>query len=382
MCSLRLDSISDWRLIVACWCVFWGMAFGGGAVPVEAQVEPGSVANTLTSEERPIRITVQPTYQRFEDEGRTLTQWSVPLQMVVPFRDRWQVSIRGSGASAGGDNVQTLSGLTDVQAALSYARPVGEGSVILNANVNAPTGKKELSQGEFITATLLSQNFYRFRVSSFGQGLGAGTGVTWAFPVTESVVFGLGGAFQYHASYDPVAGRQQEYDPGEEGRFTAGIDIQLTRMSALSADLSLFLYGTDTVGGGDRFDAGNYGSVRVQYLHRGDGQTLRILGRYRQQEKSTLPIRNGSDRELQVLPSHGMLQARYTVGLSESVDVRVSAAGHWYEETTAFGGKTLGTIGVEPRFAVGERVSIAPRAAYTAGDITGLEGGVGLMGQF
>jgi hypothetical protein len=378
MHSFRLDSASKWRAIVVGWFVFWGAAFGGSVVPAEAQVEPGSAANALTSAERPIRVTIQPAYQRFDDSGRTLTQWSAPLEMVIPFRERWQVSIRGSVASAGGNSLHTVSGLTDVRAAVSYAQPVGQGSVIINANVNAPTGKEELSQEEFITATLLSQNFYRFRVASFGQGWGAGTGITWALPVTESVVLGIGGAFQYRGSYDPVAALQQEYDPAEEGRFTAGIDVQLTRMSALSADVSLFVYGTDTVGDVDQFNAGNHASVRVQYLRRADERTVRVVGQYRQQENSTLPVRAGSNQERQVLPSHGMLRGRYSAPLSETLGLRVSAAGRWYGDTFAFDRKTVVTFRGGLEFEVGEGFEVSPGAGFTTGSFTGLEGSLRL----
>lgn len=382
MHSLRLESISNWQRIVTGWLVFWGIAFGGGVAPAEAQVDPGSAANALTSEERPVRIAVNPIYQQFEDGERTLRQWSAPLAVVVPFQDRWQVSLQGGGASTGGNDLQTLSGLTDVRAALSYAQPVGDGSVILNANVNAPTGKEKLSRREFITATLLSQNFYRFRVPSYGQGFGAGTGLTWAIPVTESIVLGLGGSVRYNGSYQPLVGRQEEYDPGEEGRLTAGIDIQVGRLSALSADVSVVTYGTDTVGEVEQFQAGNQFSVRVQYLREGEGQTIRVLGSYREQEKSTLPLRRDANRNLQVLPSHAKAEARYTAGLAEWIDLRTSVSGHWYAETSESESKVLGRVGIEPRFAVGEGVTIAPQAAYTAGSIMGLEGGVGLVAQF
>ncbi len=372
------DWISNWRVVVAFWFLLWG---GGSLFSVQAQVGAGA-AEALTSRERPVRISLQPTYQRFEDGDRVITQWSVPIVAVVPFADRWQVSIRGSGASASGKDLQTLSGFSDIRTTLSYAQPIGEGSLIVNASVNAPTGKEELAQDEFNTARLLSRNFYRFRVPSFGQGFGAGAGLTWAVPVAESVVIGIGGAFRYRGSYTPTAGQQAEYDPGEEGRITGGVDVRLGQSSALSVDGSFYLYGTDTVGGDDQFDTGNHVSVRVQFLREGERHTIRVRGQYRQQEKSTLPIRDGSDRELQVLPSRGVLQARYTVGLSRDIDMGVSAAGRWYDETTAFGSKTMGTIGLEPRFSIREPFTITPRFAYTAGSIMGLEGGVGLTAQF
>ncbi|MFB6232109.1 MAG: hypothetical protein ABEL04_13245 [Salinibacter sp.] len=384
MCRLHLPAIrqhlpASRTLIVAVGLLLWG-AVGSGTFSARGQART-SAANALTSRERPVRIRLQPTYQRFEDEGRTLTQWSVPVVAVVPFLERWQVSIRGSGASATGDNLTTLSGLSDVRAALSYTWPVGDGSIIASASINAPVGKKELTQGEFDVARLLSRNFYPFRVPSFGQGLGAGTGVTWAVPVTESVVVGIGGLFRYHGSYSPTVDQQAEYDPGEEGRLTGGIDIRLSPASALSADVSYFLYGTDTVGGVDRFNVGNQISVRLQYLRKTERYTIRVVGRYQQREKSTLPPRTGADRTLQVLPAQGGVRGRYRIQLTDRVDLQVSAAGRWYEETSSFERKTLGTAGVEPRLEIVEGVVVVPSAEYTMGSITGIEGGIGLRAR-
>jgi hypothetical protein len=357
--------------------VLWGIL--GTAVPTAwAQTQSGTVAEALTSEERSLRVTVRPTYQRLEDNGRELDQWSVPVEIVVPFREQWQLRIEGGAATVGGENYQSLSGLTDVRAALGYAVPVGTGSVVVNANVNAPTGQETLTRGELATAALVSQNFYRFRVSSFGRGPGAGGGATWAVPVGETVVLGVGGAFQYYGSYTPVAGLEQEYDPGHEGRLTAGVDFRLTQVSALSVEASLFLYGTDTMGGVDRFNVGNQGSVRVRYLRQGDDQTIRILGTYREQQRSTVPVGGGTDQRFQALPSHGALQGKYTSRLSEIAKFTVSAAGHWYDATTAFESKTFATVGLESRLEVAEGVSIVPRAAFVMGDVVGGEGGLGI----
>lgn len=377
---LYSDRASNRAVAVILCILLWGAA-GGSVFSAHAQ-GGGDAADALTSQERPVRIIFRPTYQQFEQDDQAIRQWSAPLVAVVPFGESWQVSVRGSGASAGGDDLQTLSGLTDIRAALSYTQPVGDGSLILTANVNAPTGKEELTPEEFSTARLLSRNFYRFRVPGFGQGLGAGTGVTWAIPVSESVVIGIGGAFRYNGGYTPTAGQQAEYNPGEETRITGGLDVRLSPMSALSADATLYLYGTDTVGGAERFKAGNQVSARLQYLRRGDRHTVRIVAEYRNQEKSTLPLREGDDRALQVLPTRGTLRGQYTVGVAEEIDLQFSAAGRWYGETTAYESQTLVTIGLAPRFSIGEAFTIAPEAAYTAGTIMGLEGGVGLTAQF
>ena len=361
-----------WMVMLAAWGLLGG---GCGSARAQAPTETGAAA--LTSKDRPTRIVFRPGYQRFDDGERTLTQWSFPVRVVVPFRDRWQASIRGGGVSAQVDGLPALSGPTDIQAALSYAQPAGEGSIVINATANVPTGQQELTREEFIAATFLSQDFYQFPVSSFGRGLGTGGSVTWATPVSGAVVVGVGGAFRYHRRYDPVAGREQKYNPGEEGRLTAGVDIQLNRVSALSAGLSFVTYGTDTVGGVDQFDAGTHVSIRMQYLRRVDERTLRITGRFRQQEKSTLPIRSGSGRERQVLPSQGAFRGRYVTPLTDIVSVQVSASGRWYDETAAFERKAFVTMRTGVGIGVGETMEVTPRIEYTAGSFTGLAGSFG-----
>lgn len=367
--------------VIAAICIIFSGLLLGATAPAHAQIGT-SAAEALTSQERPAQIIFRPTYQRFEDGDQVITEWSAPVVAVVPFQDRWQLSIRGSGARAGGDDLETLSGLSDVRAALSYAQPVGDGSLIVTANVSAPTGKQELTREEFNTARLLSRNLYPFRVPSFGQGLGAGTGLTWAVPVTDAVVVGIGGMFRYHGSYTPTAASQTEYDPGEEGRITGGIDVRLREGSAVSADASLYLYGTDTAGSVDRFSAGNQVSVRVQYLRQGEQNTLQITGHYRNQEKSTIPLRQGEDRALQVLPTRALVRGQYTVGLSGAVDLEVMAAGRWYDETSVYDAQTVGTVGLTPHISLGDIIRVSPSAAYTTGSITGLEGGLGLTAQF
>lgn len=348
---------------------------------VYAQATPQTGAEVLTSEERPVRVVIQPIYQRFKDEAVTLTEWTAPLYAVVPFLDEWKLSMRGSYASADVDNTPGVSGLTDTQMELSYARAVGDGSLIVSTAFRLPTGKQNLTDGEFDAVTLLSQNFYGFEVPSFGQGVGIRTGGTLALPISDAVVIGVGGSFQFRGGYEPVAGQQAEYDPGDEVRITGGIDVRLTRTSALSGDVSLFTYGTDTVDGQDQFDVGNQISVRTQYVWKTGFRVLRLQASYQGQEKSTLPIVNGADRELQVLPSQGLIRAQYSLPLTDIIRLTVNASSQWYGETTAFDSKALVRIGARPSLQLGDQIHLEPQLAYTSGNITGLEAGLGLTVQ-
>ncbi len=353
---------------------------GGSAGAQSVAEDYGTGA--LTSQRQPLRIVVQPMYQYFEDTDRGITEWSVPLRATIPLREDLQLSLRGSFASATGDGLATVSGLSDAQASLSYVRPVGDGSVILSAGVNAPTGKQELTLSEFATATLLSQNFFDFRVPGFGQGLGLATGATWAVPVGEDVVLGLGGSFRYQGGYTPVEGMTEDYTPGNEVLITGGLDYRLSRTSALSGDVSFTIYGTDQLGDVDRFEAGNRFAAAVQYRRDQGYSTLRVLARYEGREKSTLPaVGTGSAQELQLLPSEGAVRGVFTTRLGETADLEVWAGGRMFGETDAFDQKVLAVIGLMPQWAASDQLTLAPRIAYTGGDITGLEGGLMIYWQ-
>lgn len=358
-----------------------GMMGGGSAATQAQSVDSDYGTDALTSRHQPMRVVLQPTYQYYEDNGVQLTEWSLPLQATIPIRERLQLSVRASVASADGEvelgnEPEQVSGLGDVQASLSYTRELGEGSLIMSAGVNAPTGKQELTLAEFTTATLLSRNFYDFRVPSFGQGLGLATGATWALPVGDDLVLGLGGSFQYQGGFTPFEGMEETYEPGNEVLATGGLDYRLSRTSALSGDVALTLYGTDTLGDTDEFEAGNKVSAKVQYVRNQRYNTLRLMARYEGREKSTFPATAGGATEMQLLPNQGTLRGSYTTRLREGVRLEVEAIGRHFGETTSTDSKTLVTVSLMPQFDVGDGLRVAPRVAYTGGSFTGLEGGL------
>lgn len=349
---------------------FWGF------VPAQAQPidEDSYEAEGLTSQRRPLRVTARPLYQYFERDGVALTEWSLPIQATIPLRESLQLNLRGSVASVSGDNVEDLSGLGDVQASLSFAQEVGDGSLILSLGANLPTGKRELTLDEFATATVLSQNYYDFQVPTFGQGFNVATGATWAIPVSDNATIGLGGSYQRRGGYAPLEGMADDYDPGDEFIVTGGLDLGVAPNAALSLDVSFTTYGTDTVGDADQFEAGNKISGRLQYLYQGGVNSVRVLARYDSRDKSTIPA-TAAAQELQVLPSQGALRISYDRRLG-GVTLGLWADGRLFGETEAFDSQTLFRVGLAPAFSAGSNLVLMPRVAATAGDLTGLQAGL------
>jgi len=353
----------------------FALAAVGCGPEASGQEAPGDAADALTSPSRSLHVSARPLYQRYQDGSTELSEWSLPLQVRVPFGERWQARLRGSVASVQRPNGATVTGLGDVQAALSYARKIGESSVIVSASANLPMGTDAFSRPEFATVTLLSQNIYDFQMSGFGQGPGGLGGITWVYPIGEDLVLGLGGSYQIQGGYTPVAGMADSYEPGNQGLATGGLEVRLSRTSSLSVNASVTLYGTDMVGETARFEAGPKSAVEVQYYREWGYNTLRLTAGYEGRGQSTRPAATGEGLGQQVLPDRTRLRGHYGTRLTDVVDVAVWGEGRTFGETVAHDRETIAVVGARASIEIGEGFTLAPEVSYTAGTFTGLAGG-------
>lgn len=363
------------RLIVTCFIV---VGIGGVASNRPAAAQPVDVS--LTSERRPVRISVQPLFQRYDEDGQTVSEWSVPLHAVVPLGDDVLFGLRTGLARADGSNLTHVTGLGDVQASLSYTRSVGAGSVILHLGANLPSGAKEFTLEEFETMTQLSRNVYAFRMPGMGQGFNVTPGATWAVPVGEHVMLGVGASYRLRGRYTPLRAMEGDYNPGDEVQLTGGVDVQLGTASALSGDVTLTLYGDDTIDGVEQYGPGRKLSLTAQYLHHVGFNVVRAVVRYQSQAKSRLPVSasGGDEAEvLRVLPNQGSAFVTYRFQASEYIDLIWRAEGRFFGETATYARASLFSVGAAPAFSIGDAWTVRPQFAYTFGSFTGLEAGLG-----
>jgi hypothetical protein len=348
--------------------------------PENAQAQGPSLRST----QRPVRVAVDPTYQYYETaEGRVLTELSTRLSAYVPVMERLSVRAAVDYARMGGDNLEQVHGPTDLAGAVTYAQPVGEGSVVFQLRANAPTGKQKLNADELETTRFISQNFYDFRVSSYSRGLSVAPQVTWAVPITDDWAVGIGGGYQYQAGFRPQAQLEEDYVPGDGVGVNGGFDYKVTDASALGVDVAFRRYGADKVDGTRQFDVGNRITGTLRYLVRSGFTSVRAVLRYARWDESRFGFQQqGSPDQAQVLPPHGMAMASYRTRLVEGIRLSVRASGHWYGETVQEGRKTFGRAYVSPSFEVVDVLTIAPHGTVTYGDYLGLGGGVRIEGAF
>jgi len=343
----------------------------------------------LSSQRRPVLVSVSAYYQDYAASGATstelgvpagITEVSVPIFVQIPLSRTVGVSLLASQATVSGEALETLTGFSDAQVILSFARRLGRSSVVVNVGANLPSGKQKLTRAEFGTAIPLSYNYYDFRVPGLGQGLSVSPGFTLAVPLGRGFVVGLGASYLYKGRFEPLQHMEERFDPGDEILVTGGLDVRLGRRSALAGDVTYTIYDRDRVGDEAVYGAGDKTTATVQVRSRlGRFDEFRLVGRYRSRAKSDVL----ADSQLvadafRVLPDQIEVHATYRLRVSPVLYTVLLAGGRFFEETSFFAAVKLYDVGLMPAVRLSNSLTLSSRFIYTLGDIEGFEAGGGL----
>jgi hypothetical protein len=333
-------------------------------------------------------VMVQPLFQQWSIKGGlSFSEFGTSVSVYLPLNRSTSVSLRGGQALSGGD-VSSLSGMTDMQVGIGYYWETL--NAIVSCGINIPSGKKELTDDEFVTSLIFSSPIFNFRYPSFGQGIGINPGIAWVFPVDEGVVLGLGGAYQYKGKYRPRTGIDEDYKPGDEILLTGGVDFRLNEISTFSTDVVFTTYGTDKIGDEEVFASGVAISANVQYKQYFKENELWLFLRYRSKAKSEVGSATGLVPESErIEPNRFEFLGQYRIVFNSRFSARLLAEARIFEETgSAFSGAKLFGIGVAPVFTLPSGLNFPGRLKFQIGtekgaqSITGFEIGVGIGYSF
>ncbi|MFQ5570999.1 MAG: hypothetical protein ACE5G0_15070, partial [Rhodothermales bacterium] len=301
----------------------------------------------LSSQQQPVQISLGALYQNYTEDDNSISEFSIPLMLSIPVGDRFGLSLVANQASATGDSLESVSGVSDAQVGVSYYQRLGRSSLVVSLGVNLPSGKRELTVDEFETSIFLSQHFYNFRVPGFGQGFNISPGFVFAFPAGENVVLGVGASYQVKGGFKPQEGMTDDYDPGDELLVTGGLDYRIDRASNLSVDVTFTHYQSDALGDEEVYATGDKVTATAQWLHYIGPHRIQLVGRYRSQSKSTRPAVFGqAEAELRTLPTQFLARGSYRHQVSPTLFLGVLAQGRIFDETTFFESKTLVDLGL------------------------------------
>ncbi|MDZ7319780.1 MAG: hypothetical protein ONB11_11525, partial [candidate division KSB1 bacterium] len=332
-------------------------------------------------------VNVLPTYQSWQIEGPfQINEFSVPIAVYYPVNRNLSFYLKGNQANISGD-VEQLSGITDTQLACNYHHEAS--NLVFSLGMNLPSGMVELSSGQFMTSAYLSYNYFNFQVPSFGQGFNVCPGITWAKPLSDNFVLGLGASYQFKGKFRPIKGMLNDYDPGEELLITAGLDARLSEATTVAADIIFTKFGTDKVGPQKVFVSGNSIVVTGQFRSFFGYNELRLLGRFRGKGKNSLVIGGILQQEVEQstpvqLEGEGLFRWRYR----QTLYLTFLGEAKSYLPTGNFPGVDIFGFGVQPEIEVSESMKILPRVKFLFGDfpggttIAGWELGLGINYRF
>lgn len=92
----------------------------------------------LSSQQPPVRISIGALYQSYSNDDSDISEFSIPLSMSVPLGRSLGLSLIAHQASATGDSLESVSGLSDAQVGLSYYQRVGQGSIVTASGPTCP----------------------------------------------------------------------------------------------------------------------------------------------------------------------------------------------------------------------------------------------------
>jgi len=309
------------------------------------------------------QISIDGVYQSWSiGDSSKISEFSIPISIYYPINRRFSVGAFLSQASTSGEflgsSLQKLNGISDAQFSLNYQ--LEDQNILLSLSGGLPIGKNELSSDEFATSVMLSQSEFNFQVPLFGQGLNLSPGFTWAKPLNEKTVLGLGVSYQLKGGYRPLEGMTEDYNPGDEVLLTGGLDYQLSEIAALSFDLTVNFYGKDKFGDTEVYKSGTKIMAATQYKKYFGYDLFWWFGRFRNRSKSDIYNSSGNTSlktQRDEFESIGMYRKR----LSPQTSLTYTAEARYFFKTDVIGSAYQAGAGILPETQVSPNTRLQGR---------------------
>lgn len=337
------------------------------------------------------------TYQQVVEDpaladSASLDQVAVPVSVFAAVAPGVDVSLRAAYASTSRGGAAGVDGFTDARVGVSARRAVGGGEVAVAVTAAVPAGGG-LTRDEAATAFRAAQDFYGFAAPTLRGGPSLAPSVSAAFPVGAALVVGGGVAYRLRPAFEPVAGVDDAFDPGEEVTVTAGLDALLPDGSTLAVDGLYARYGSDTLHvrrGADTVASFGYATGDVVGLSATwaglvGSMPVSVYGAGRIKGDSdvapTAEVRLGRNT---AVPAQAQVVTTARVRLGPALTADVSVGGRYYsaseaaEDAEAFGSRSLVDLRVLPTYRLGGGAALVGRLGGTVGSFTAVEVGLGL----
>jgi hypothetical protein len=342
-----------------------------------------SADNYIISQQGFIRL--QGIQQSYSVEDYKISEFSAPFEIYWPVSRETSLNLTTSYAGASETGSENLSGLSDTQISWNYF--LENQNLVLNAGISLPTGKATLSNEAFITSMAIGEHYWNFIVPNFGQGFNISPGLTWALPLADAAVAGLGMAYQIRGGFIPIDGLDGVYKPGNELLLTGGLDFRVGSLSTMSWDLVFTLYGSDTYDDEEVYKSGNKVVTSFQYKTWFGSHSLTLEARYRSKGKNQYLPATGTaltEETEKTYPDQYDLFVQYRHQYRRTMYVTYGLEGRFYQELLYPGLNLYGLV-IMPELSVSGKTSLIGSLKIWTGSfsdnrsLSGFEAGAGFV---
>ncbi len=320
----------------------------------------------FTRSVKPFVMDIMSLYEnRKYNDSTTFSELTNYLWMSYTIERNTRIAVTTRYASVGGD-LERLSGLSDTQVLISQY--FAERTFGIEAGINIPSGKTKLTEDEFLTSRVISQNIFGVNTSNFGQGLNIFLGLTWTQPFSDNVAFGAGVSYQIKNEYQPLKDFSDKYNPSNEISATAGFDFKLSEFSTLTGDFTGIFYQSDELNGKKVFTAGNRFIFNTLFRQYFGFNILSINLLYRmisvdKIEGAPTIIDNEKNNPNQFYSSIGFFHR-----ISSDFSLNYSAFVSLFQKTKSYySGYTMYGLSVAPEFKLSPQIRIPILLKYSTG---------------
>ena len=355
------------------------LLFPLGGVRV-AVAQEGCCDDDLVRRIPPVRVSIASLYQRWTQGRSSLHEVSLPLTAQLRLRPNLGVRVGISQALAEGDDLEQVSGLTDMQLAFDYLVRIENVRLVFNLGLSIPTGTSQLSDGAYETAFKLSLSQYDFQVPHFGQGASVAPGIALATAITKKLVVSLGASYRFRGSFKPTSALSDEYAWGDELLLVVGGAWQLGRTLSFSADATYSQYKADKIGRVTVYEAGSRLMAQAQLYKNLRRHDLWLSLRYRTIETSLVRAASAFRPEsARAFPGLLKLAGHFRMRLSSALRATFHVEATRYEADFAFEQTDVYGIGIAPEITLSPAVTLPLQFKYAFGNLEGLEAGLGIV---
>jgi len=344
----------------------------------------------------PVSISMYGLYQSRTYENTDIYEMSSGVNARMQLMPNLGATLAINQATVEHDSLQRITGLADIQIAITYVARLNRSRVIAGIASNLPTGKSYLSRWAYDASFPMGLSHYDFSVPFFSQGTSITPTLGWVYSASPDFVIGLGATYRFRGSYEPHRQLPGKYEWGDEFSFSANAQWNASPTFSVNGGVILTRYNADKIEDVIVYTAGNRFILQIGLFKKLGRNDFWLDALYRNIGTNQILFTNTLvDEPVKATPGGARVSLRYRVRVNRIFRATFGASARRYTDTFEIQSfrnpelirfdaiRALDQLDVfrasfNPEISLAPSLTIPIQFDYFMGDLEGFNAGVGL----